>query len=124
MGNLIRVSVIVNCISCTDEHTIYSITDDSPIVIPKLPAGNYIVDVIAVDISNDTIRTVEVIIMSEDITTDMSPTSGPTTHVITTTNLPATTVSTSAVSTNEILTTNKATANEPATGCTESNNIL
>ena len=124
MGNLVRVNITVNCISCTGEHTTHSITDDSPVVIPKLPAGNYTVDVIAVDINNDTVRTVKVIVMSEDVTTDMSPTSGPTTNVMTTTNLPATTVSTSAVSTIEVLTTNKATTNEPATGCTESSNIL
>ena len=78
-GNLVRVSVILNCTSCTGEHTTSTITDDSPIVILNLPAGNYTVDVFAVDISIVNIETVEVIVMSEDVTTDMSPTTGPTT---------------------------------------------
>ena len=118
LGKLIRVGVILNCTSCPGEHT-FSITDDSPIEVPNLPAGNYTVDIIAMDINNDIIRTVKVIVMSKEVTTDMSPTSGPTTNILTTTTLPATTVSTSAVSIIEVLTTNKATTNKPAT---ESNN--
>ena len=120
LGKLVRVGVILNCTSCTGKHT-FSVTDDNPIVIPNLPAGNYTVDIIAVDINNDIIRTVKVIVISEEVTTDMSTTSGPTTNVPTTTYLPATTVSTSSVSTIEVLTTNKATTNKPAT---ESNNTV
>ena len=111
MGKLIRIAVIYNCTSCTGRFTSFTATDDSPLVILDFPAGNYIVDVIAVDISNDIIRTVEVIVMSEDVTTDMSPTSVPVTNVLTTdvptaTSVPTTNMSlTSGPSTHIVLTT-------------------
>ena len=89
LGKLVRVNVILNCTSCTDSK-LQTVTDNSPIVISEFPAGNYTVNVTAVDISNDIIRTVEVIVMSEDVTIDISPTSGSTTNR-TTTNVPTTT---------------------------------
>ena len=126
LGILVRVNVLLNCTSCTDSQ-LQTITDDSPIVISEFPAGNYIVDVIAVDFSNDIIRTVEVIVMSEDVTTDMSPTSGPTTTA-TTHNLPTTTTTTTTAiitvsttmytntpTTTDVLTTNRAATDAPTT---------
>ena len=87
--SLVRVHVTYSCTSCTDSQ-LYTITNDSSFVIPKLPAGNYTVNVTAVGMSNDIIRTVEVIVMSEDVTIDISPTSGSTTNRATT-NVPTTT---------------------------------
>ena len=89
MGNLVRVSVVLNCTSCND--SVPSVILDGPYVISNLPTGNYTVDVIAVDFSLDVIRTVDVIVVSEDVSTDinMSPTSVPTTNVQTT-SLPTT----------------------------------
>ena len=113
LGNLVRVIVILNCTSCTGKHTTYTLTGDSPIVIPYLPAGNYIVDVIAVDISNDINRTVKVIVMSEEVTTHMSPTSGPTTNLLSTATLPTTTMTTSATTNMSITTVVPTTGNVP-----------
>ena len=113
MGNLVRVNVILNCASCTGEHTTFSIIDDRPIVIPNLPAGNYTVYVIAVDINNDIIRTVEVIVKSEEVTTHMSPTSGPTTNLLSTATLPTTTMSTPATTNMQITTVVPTTGNVP-----------
>ena len=84
-GNLTRVNAIINCTSCTGKFTTYSIVDDSPFVISNLPAGNYTVDVSAVNISIVDIETVEVIVMSENI---KPPTSGPTNNVPTTESVP------------------------------------
>ena len=54
------------------------------------------------DISNDIIRTVEVIVMSEDATTNMSPTSGPNTNVPTATiAMPTTAMPTTAMPTTD-----------------------
>ena len=81
LGNLVRVNVILNCTSCTGSDELYTILGDSPVVIPHLPAGNYSVDVIDVDISNVIIRTVGVIMVSDNVTTDTPPTHGPTTNI-------------------------------------------
>ena len=89
LGNLVRVNVTFSCTSCTDSQ-LQTITDDNPIDYSGFPAGNYTVNVTAIDFSNDVIRTVEVIIMSEDVTIDISPTSGSTTNRATT-NVPTTT---------------------------------
>ena len=122
LGNVVRVNVIFNCISCTGSQK-QAITDDSPIIIPYLPAGTYTVDVIAVDISNDIIRAVELIVMSEYSTIGMSPTSGPTTTA--TTHDPPTTTTTVliAMHTNTLTTTDVLTTNRAATDAltTESN---
>ena len=127
LGILVRVNVILNCISCIGSHAVYTITDDSPIVVRFLPAGNHTVNVTAVDISNDIIKTVEVIVMSEDVTIDMSPTSGPantaTTHDlptnITTTTTTiitvSTTMNTNSPTTIDELSTNRAATNAPTT---------
>ena len=130
LGSLVRVDVIFSCTSCTDSQ-LQIITHDSPIVIPKLPAGNYTVNVTAVGIGNDIIKTVEVIEMSEDVTIDMSPTSGPTTTAsiddlpttgsttTTTTTTTATTVSTTmyanTLTTTNVLSTNRAAIDAPTT---------
>ena len=120
LGNVVRVNVIFNCISCTGSQK-QAITDDSPIIIPYLPAGTYTVDVIAVDISNDIIRAVELIVMSEYSTIGMSPTSGPTTsaNLPTTTNIPTTmytdTPTTTTLLTSDVLIINGATTNVPTT---------
>ena len=81
LGNLVRVTVILNCTSCIGSDESYTILGDSPVVIPNLPAGNYSVDVIAVDISNVIIRTMKVIIMSDNVTTDTPPTHWPKTNI-------------------------------------------
>ena len=59
LGNLSRVNVTLS--SSSEYHTT---VNDSPIVIPNLPAGNYTVYVTAVDVN---IRTVEVIMVSDDV---------------------------------------------------------
>ena len=107
LGNLLRVSVIFNCTSCTDIK-LQTITDNSPIVISGFPAGNYTVHVAVLDISNDIIRTVEVIVMSEDVTTDTSPTSVPTT-IATTHDLPTNTTTTTTTNTTTTIATHTTT---------------
>ena len=76
------------------------------------------------DISNDIIRTVELIVMSEDVTIDMSPTSGPattaTTHDLPTTTTTiittvSTTMNTNSPTTTDELSTNRAATNAPTT---------
>ena len=66
LGNLATLNVILICISCTSSSEYHTTVNDSPIVIPNLPAGNYTVDVTAVDVN---IRTVEVIMVSDDVIT-------------------------------------------------------
>ena len=64
LGNLSRVNVTLNCTSCDSSSEYHTTVDDRPIVISNLPAGNYIVNVTAVDVN---IRTVEVIMVSDDV---------------------------------------------------------
>ena len=75
LGNLTRLNVNLVCTSCTSGFEYYTRVNDSPIVIPNLPAGNYTVDVTAVGVN---IRTVEVIMVSDDVinetTTDVPST--------------------------------------------------
>ena len=119
LGSLVKVNVILSCTSCTDSQ-LQTVTDDSPIVISEFPAGNYTVNVTAVDISNDIIRTVEVIVMSEDVTTDMSPTSGPTTSANFPTTIYIDTPATTDLLTSDVSTTNGVTTNVPSTTSTPS----
>ena len=71
LGNLARVNITLICTSCTSNSEYHTTVDDSPIVIPNLPAGNYTVDVTAMDAN---IRTVEVIMVSDDVTTTATST--------------------------------------------------
>ena len=71
LGNLARVNVTLICTSCTSSSEYHTTVNDSPIVIPNLPAGNYTVNVTAVDVN---IRTVEVIMVSDDVTTTTTST--------------------------------------------------
>ena len=64
LGNLTRVNVTLKCTSCTSSSEYHTTVNDRPIVISNLPAGNYTVDVTAVDVN---IRTVEVIMVSDDV---------------------------------------------------------
>jgi len=69
LGKLARINVTLKCTSCTSSfksHTI--IISGSPIVIPNLPAGNYTVDIIALDITNANVATMEVITVSGIVT--------------------------------------------------------
>ena len=90
-GNLTRVIVIYNCTSCTGRHTTYSTIKDSPVVTPDLPAGNYTVEIIAMDTDIDyaDFRTVKMVTVSEYVitTTANTPTNDATD---TTTNVPST----------------------------------
>ena len=65
LGNFTRVNVTLKCTSCTSSSEYHTTVNDRPIVISNLPAGNYTVDVTAVDVN---IRTVEVIIVSDEVT--------------------------------------------------------
>ena len=74
-GNLTRVNVILTCTSCTDGPTKYSLLDDSPVVIPDLPAGNYTAEIKAVDTDIE-LRTVKMVTVSDNVitTTTNTPT--------------------------------------------------
>ena len=67
-GKLARVNVILTCTSCTGSSTSYSILDDSPVIIPELPAGNYTAKILAVD-KDVVLRTVKVFTVSDNIVT-------------------------------------------------------
>ena len=75
LGNLTRVNVTLKCTSCTSSSEYHTTVNNRSIVISNLPAGNYTVNVTAVDVN---IRTVEVIMVSDDVingtTTDVPST--------------------------------------------------
>jgi len=80
LGKLARINVTLKCTSCTSSFKSHAVIGNStsPIVIPNLPAGNYTVDIIAVDINNANITTTEVITVS-DIVINTPPICEPTT---------------------------------------------
>ena len=71
LGNLTRVNVTLKCTGCTSSSEYHTTVNDSPIVISNLPGGNYTVNVTAVDVN---IRTVEVIMVFDDVTTTTTST--------------------------------------------------
>ena len=100
LGNLTRVNVTLKCTSCTGSSEYHTIVNDSPIVIPNLPAGNYTVHVTAVDVN---FITVEKIIIVPD-------------NIISTTTNTLSTIITTATTTNTLSTSTTATTtNTPTT---------
>ena len=87
-GEMARVNVILTCIDCTDSSTRYSILDDSPVIIPELPAGNYTAEIMTVDM-DIVLRAVKMVAISDNVVT--ATTNTPTNDVTdTTTNAPST----------------------------------
>ena len=85
LENLPRVNITVKCTSCTSSFKPYSIITDGPIIIANLPAGNYTVDVVVVYSVYFNISTSEMIVVSNDVTTNMSTNgsaSEPTTGIV------------------------------------------
>ena len=72
LWNLPRVNITVKCISCISSFKPYSVITDGPIIIANLPAGNYTVDIVVVDSVYFNITTTEMIMVSNDVTTNMS----------------------------------------------------
>ena len=72
LGNLPRVNITVKCTSCTSNFKPYSVITDGPIIIANLPAGNYTVDVVFVDSVYTDITTTEMIVVSNDVTTNIT----------------------------------------------------
>ena len=120
LGNLARVNVTLNCTSRIGGLEYYTVVDDSPIVIPSIPAGNYTVDTTAVDIN---FRTVEMIAVADNVTTSSLPTYGPTTDAtitnttttdVTTTNETITGETSTDASTTNVTATNETTTSVPS----------
>ena len=86
LGVLVRIHVILTCNNYT--INLNETMDDSPVVFQNLPAGNYTVDVTPVGIGNVSIRTNEVIMVSDNVNTATTYT--PTSDDVTTetTNIP------------------------------------
>ena len=73
LGKPTRVNVTLKCTGCTNSFKSYTVMTDDPVIILNLPAGNYTVEVIAV---NFNITTVEEIVVSGNVTIDI-PTMSP-----------------------------------------------
>ena len=117
LGNLARVNVTLNCTSRIGGLEYYTVVDDSPIVMPNIPAGNYTVDTTAaVDIN---FRTVEMIAVADNVTTSSLPTYGPTTDATitntTTTDVTTTNETTTGETSTDASTTNVTATNETIT---------
>ena len=118
LGNLARVNVTLKCTSCTSSSEYHTTVNDRPIVISNLPAGNYTVDVTAVDVN---IRTVEVIMVSDDVTATTTNTLSTITTATTTNTL--STIAT-ATTTNTLSTiTTDTTTNTPTIESTTCKNM-
>ena len=110
LRNLARVNVTLKCTSCTNSSEYHTTVNDRPIVISNLPAGNYTVDVTAVDVD---FITVEVIMVSDDVTTTTTNTLS---SIVTATTTNTLSTITTATSTNTLSTiTTATTTNTPTT---------
>ena len=102
LGNLARVNVTLICNSCTSSSEYHTTVNDSPFIIPNLPAGNYTVYVTAVGVN---FKTVEVIMVSDDVTATTTNTLSTITTATTTNTLSTiTTATTTNTPTNESIT--------------------